>query len=80
MLTLCPVGIGTVAMSKMDELIRFASAGRSAFDCATIKQNLDDRNVALEVARVNVSLCEFLGRDGGISLRRAMRSTTLVQV
>jgi hypothetical protein len=33
-------------MSKMDELVRFASAGRSAFDCATIEQDLDDQRAS----------------------------------
>jgi len=68
MLTLCPVGIGTVAMSKVDELIRFTSSGCSAFDRRTIKQNLDDRDIALEVACVDVGLREFVGRDRGIPL------------
>ncbi|MEA3007696.1 MAG: hypothetical protein QOI94_2965, partial [Acidobacteriaceae bacterium] len=45
-LALCPVWVCTVAMSKMDELVRFASAGRSAFDCATIEQDLDDQRAS----------------------------------
>ena len=32
MLTLCPVGVGAVPMSEMNELVRFAPAGCSAFD------------------------------------------------
>src|SRR5271168_3577381 len=71
MLTLCPVGIGTVSMSKMDELIRFTSSGCSAFDRGTIEQNLDDCDVPLEVACVDVGLREFVGRDRGIPLGRS---------
>jgi hypothetical protein len=56
MLALCPVGVGAVAVYKMDELVRFAPAGCSAFGDSTIKQNLDNRDVALEVARFNIGL------------------------
>jgi hypothetical protein len=76
MLTLSPVGIGTVAMSKVNELIRFISSCCSAFDRGTIEQNLDDRDVALEVTRINISLRKFVGRDCGIPLGRGKTAMT----
>ena len=58
-------------MSEVNELVGLSLASRSTFNCSTIEQDLNDRNVAFEVAGVDVSLGQLVGRDRGIPLRRS---------
>ena len=69
MLTLRPVGVCTVAMPQMDIFICLAPACGTTFDCGPVQQNLNHGNIALEVACIDIGLCQSVGRDRRIPLR-----------
>ena len=59
-LALCPVRVGAESVAEVDELVGFSFACRPAFDGVPVKQNLNDRRVALEVPGIDICLRQLV--------------------
>ena len=65
-----PIRIRAIAMSKVNVHVVLTLRRSSAFNRHTIQQHLNDGDIMLEIARVEICLCQLIRRYFRVPRRR----------